>query len=157
MKNVPVTSSRGQTVLHTDPAGHHDLIATLRGDGYRMCIDLTVVDYLEHMGRDLPAGVTGERFEVVTQFLDHEQRRRIRVRTQVPADDATVPTITDLFPGADAMEREGWDMYGVGFDGHPDLSRILMPETWEGHPLRKDYDVGRIPVQFKQPLQQGGA
>jgi NADH-quinone oxidoreductase subunit C len=78
------------------------------------------------------------------------QRRRVRVRVQVPADDAVLPTLFDLYPGTEAMEREVFDMFGVEFDGHPDLTRILMPEDWIGHPLRKDYDVGRIPVQFKE-------
>jgi NADH-quinone oxidoreductase subunit C len=67
----------------------------------------------------------------------------------VPADDATLPSLFDLYPGTEAMEREAFDMIGVVFEDHPDPSRILMPEDWIGHPLRKDYEVGRIPVQFK--------
>jgi NADH-quinone oxidoreductase subunit C len=77
------------------------------------------------------------------------ERRRLRLRVQVPADDAVLPTLFDLHPGTEAMEREVFDMFGVAFTEHPDLTRILMPEDWIGHPLRKDYDVGRIPVQFK--------
>ncbi len=64
---------------------------------------------------------------------------------QVPAGDATLPTLFDLHPGTEAMEREVFDMFGIAFDDHPDLTRILMPEDWEGHPLRKDYDVGAHP------------
>jgi NADH-quinone oxidoreductase subunit C len=71
------------------------------------------------------------------------------VRVQVPADDAVLPTLFDVWPGTEALEREVFDMFGIRFDDHPDLSRILMPEDWIGHPLRKDYDVGDIPVQFK--------
>jgi NADH-quinone oxidoreductase subunit C len=115
-----------------------------------MCVDLTGVDYLQHAGRTVPDGVVAERFEVVVNLLDMRQRRRVRVRVQVPAEDAVLPTLFDLYPGTEAMEREVFDMFGIEFDGHPDLTRILMPEDWIGHPLRKDYEVGRIPVQFKE-------
>ena len=97
----------------------------------------------------MPDGIAPERFEVVANFLDMAQGRRIRVRVQVPADDPTVPTLFDIHPGTEAMEREAFDMFGIVFADHPDLTRILMPEDWEGHPLRKDYEVGSIPVQFK--------
>ena len=101
-------------------------------------------------GRALPDGVDAERFEVVVNFLDIDAGRRIRVRVQVPADDPTLPTLFDIHPGTEAMEREAYDMFGIAFTDHPDLTRILMPEDWEGHPLRKDYEVGSIPVQFKE-------
>ena len=68
----------------------------------------------------------------------------------MPDSDPSVASLFDLHPGAEAFERETFDMFGIGFDGHPDLTRILMPEDWEGHPLRKDYEIGRIPVQFKE-------
>ena len=68
---------------------------------------------------------------------------------QVPADDCAVPTLFDIHPGTEAMEREVYDMFGIAFTDHPDLSRILMPEDWVGHPLRKDDEIGQIPVQFK--------
>ena len=93
---------------------------------------------------------SAERFEVVVNLLDIVARRRTRVRVQVPESDAVVASLFDIHPGTEAMEREVFDMFGVAFDGHPDLTRILMPEDWDGHPLRKDYDVGRIPVQFKE-------
>jgi NADH-quinone oxidoreductase subunit C len=119
-------------------------------DGYQLCVDLTAVDYLTHPGRPLPAGVEPERFEVVLAVLDIDTARRLRVRVQVPEADAVLPTLFDVWPGTEVLEREVFDMFGIAFDGHPDLSRILMPEDWIGHPLRKDYEVGDIPVQFKE-------
>jgi NADH-quinone oxidoreductase subunit C len=78
-----------------------------------------------------------------------DTRERLRLRVQVPADDATCPSLFDVHPGTEGLEREVYDMYGIEFTGHPDLSRILMPEDWDGFPLRKDHPVGTIPVQFK--------
>jgi len=146
----PRTESRGQAVLHATRDGYVALIKALADDGYTMAADLTVVDYVAHPGRPLPEGITPERFEVVVNLLDIAARRRIRVRVQVPEADATLPTLFDLHPGTEAMEREAYDMFGIEFTDHPDLSRILMPEDWEGHPLRKDYGIGHIPVQFKE-------
>ena len=136
-------------MVHPTVAQYLDLIKALDDDGYTMCADLTGVDYLEHMGRPLPDGIVGERFEVVVNLLDLNERRRLRIRVQVPEAELTLPSLFDLYPGSEAMERETFDMFGISFDGHPDLTRILMPEDWVGHPLRKDYDVGSIPVQFK--------
>ena len=141
--------SRGQLVVHPPREDYVDVVGRLYDDGYRMCVDLTGVDYLSHLQRELPAGVRPERFEVVVNLLSTENRQRIRVRVQVPEDDATLPSIFLLHPGTEAMERETYDMFGIVFTGHPDLSRILMPDDWEGHPLRKDFGIGRIPVQFK--------
>jgi NADH-quinone oxidoreductase subunit C len=146
---VPVTDSLGQEVLHPSREQYRDLVETLRAEGYLVCIDLTAVDYLAHPHRSVAPGVVPERFELVVSFLSHEHKARTRLRVQVPADDPTVPCIVDLHPGADALEREVFDMFGIVFEGHPDLTRILMPEDWDGHPLRKDYGVGAIPVQFK--------
>lgn len=146
---VPVTSSRGQQVLHPSRDTYIDTVQALRADGFVMCIDVTAVDYLEEPIRDLPAGVVPERFEVVASFINHAEARRMRIRVQVPADDGSVPTLFDEFPGSEALEREVYDMFGISFDGHPDMSRILMPDDWEGHPLRKDYGVGTVPVAFK--------
>ena len=107
-----------------------------------MCADLCAVDYLTHPDRPLPDGVTPERFEVVVNLLSLSRRQRVRVRVQVPEADPVVRRLFDLYPGTEAMEREAYDMFGIVFEGHPDLTRILMPEDWEGHPLRKDYGVG---------------
>jgi NADH-quinone oxidoreductase subunit C len=141
--------SRGQLVVHPTRADYVDMVGLLYDDGYRVCVDLTGVDYLMHPDRALPAGVSAERFEVAVNLLSNETRRRIRLRVQVPEDDLTLPSIFLLHPGTEAMERETYDMFGIVFTGHPDLSRILMPDDWEGHPLRKDFGIGRIPVQFK--------
>jgi NADH-quinone oxidoreductase subunit C len=149
MHGALVTDSLGQVVLHPTREQYVAVVKALADDGYAMCVDVTGVDYLGHMARPVPDGVVAERFEVVVNLLDITNRRRIRLRVQVPESDCTLPTLFDVHPGTEAMERETFDMFGVEFTGHPDLSRILMPEDWIGHPLRKDYDVGTIPVQFK--------
>jgi NADH-quinone oxidoreductase subunit C len=126
------------------------MVAAFRQAGFEMCVDLCAVDYLTHPGRSLPDGITPERFEVVVNLLSLSLRQRVRVRVQVPESDPVVDSLFEVYPGTEAMEREAYDMMGVVFAGHPDLTRILMPEDWEGHPLRKDYGVGRVPVQFKE-------
>jgi NADH-quinone oxidoreductase subunit C len=145
----PAVDSLGQTVLHPDREQYVGVVKTLADEGYTVAIDLCGVDYLDHMGRALPASVDPERFEVVVNLLDITHRRRIRLRVQVPEADPTLPSLVDLHPGTEAFERETYDMFGVTFTDHPDLTRILMPEDWIGHPLRKDFEVGQIPVQFK--------
>jgi len=145
-----VTDSRGQEVLHPTVGNYLATVKAMADDGYTMCVDLTAVDYLELPERALPDGVAAERFEVVVNLLDMATPRRTRLRVQVPGDAPTVPTLFDVHPGTEAMEREAYDMFGIVFDGHPDMTRILMPEEWEGHPLRKDYSPGAIPVQFKE-------
>jgi len=136
--------------LFPDRGDYLDVVRARRHEGFELCTDLCAVDYLLHPGRALPEATAPERFEVVVQLLSIEQRRRVRVRVQVPESDPTLGSLWDLYPGVEAMEREAFDMFGIRFTGHPDLTRILMPEDWEGHPLRKDYGVGRVPVQFKE-------
>lgn len=148
---VPVsTDPGGGAVLHPGPERLGDVAEALRDAGYVQCLDVCATDYLGAERRDdLPAEVTPERFEVVVTLISHAERRRVRLRVQVPAADPRLPTLFDLFPGSESPEREVFDMFGIGFDGHPDMTRILMPEDWEGHPLRKDYAVGIVPVRFK--------
>jgi NADH-quinone oxidoreductase subunit C len=143
--------SRGQLVAHPTVDQYVDFVRTLRDDeGFLLCLDVIGVDYLSYAaGRALPAGIEPERFEVVVLLVSAVDRSRVRVRVQVPAEDPTVPTLFDVHPGAEAPEREVFDLFGIRFEGHPDLTRILMPEDWDGHPLRKDYAIGAIPVQFK--------
>ena len=129
---------------------YKQMVAAFRDAGFEMCADLCAVDYLTHPGRSLPEGVTPERFEVVVNLLSLSSRQRVRIRVQVPESDPSVDSLVDVYPGTDAMEREAFDLVGILFTGHPDMTRILMPEDWEGHPLRKDYGVGRVPVQFKE-------
>ena len=146
----------GQTVVFPSREEYPTLMKALRDEGFELCADLCGIDQLQNVERALPAGVVGERFEVVVNLLSLSQRRRIRVRVQVPEADPTVASLFRIWPGTEAMEREAWDMFGIAFSDHPDLTRILMPEDWEGHPLRKDFAQGRVPVQFKAPNQLGG-
>lgn len=142
-----------ELVLHCAPGELVALVTALRADGFWQCVDLCAVDYLTHPGRSgLPQSVDAERFEVVVSLLNHQAASRVRIRVQVPESDPVVPSLFTVHPGTEAMEREAFDLFGITFDGHPDLTRILLPDEWTGHPLRKDYAIGRIPVQFKDPV-----
>ena len=147
---VPVVESGGQTVLHPPVDRWLETVKACQDDGFCMAIALVAVDYSAPPGRtDLPPGIEPERFEVVASLISHASGRRVRLRTQVPEHDPVGPSRFDLFPGTEAMEREAWDLGGGAFDGHPDPTRILLPEDWEGHPLRRDGAMGRSPVQFR--------
>lgn len=137
-------------IRHPSRADYHQVAGDLRSGGFEMVSDLCAVDYLAHPHRQLPPGVTPQRFEVVVNLLSIAKRARVRLRVQVPDSDPTLDSLFDLYPGTEAMEREAFDLMGIRFSGHPDLTRILMPEDWEGHPLRKDYSVGKVAVQFKE-------
>ncbi len=96
-----------------------------------------------------------ERFEVVVQLLHPQRKERQMLHIAAEGDPPTLPSISDVWPTANFMEREAYDMFGIVFEGHPNLTRILMPEEWEGHPLRKDYGVGKVAVEFiEQPFMQ---
>jgi NADH-quinone oxidoreductase subunit C len=151
MPEVPRTAGSHVDVVAFPPrARYAEMVAAFRAAGFELLTDLCAVDYLVHPGRTLPDGVAPERFEVVVNLLSLSAKLRVRIRVQVSEGDPEVPSLIDLYPGVDAMEREAFDLVGVRFTGHPDLTRILMPEDWEGHPLRKDYGVGRVPIQFKE-------
>lgn len=119
---------------------YHDHIKSLLEEGYEMMMDLTAVDWFRKKE---------PRFEVVVNLLSLSKNIRKTIKVQVPDENLTIPSITDIYPGANFYEREVFDMFGIVFENHPDLTRILMPDDWIGHPLRKDYGSGRIPVQFK--------
>ena len=108
--------------------------------GFEMCIDVTAVDYLR---------TRRQRFDVVVNLLSLQHGLRLRLLVEVGGDDPSVPSLSPTYPGANFFEREVWDLFGISFEGHPDLTRILMPDDWFGYPLRKDYGVGSVPVQFK--------
>jgi NADH-quinone oxidoreductase subunit C len=119
---------------------------SLKGEGWRLSA-YCGVDRL-HLGGD-------SRFEMVAQLIHPETRDTVAVHVAAEGDPPTIPTTTEVFPTTTAMEREAFDLYGIRFDGHPNLRRILLPDEWEGHPLRKDYGVGKVPLQFlPQPFLQ---
>jgi len=149
LHDCALRDSHGQQVLFVPKDRYIATLRKLIDDSYTMCVDLTAVDFLTHPGRTLPEAIAPERFEIVVNLLSMRDRTRMRLRTQVSEADASIDSAFDLYPGTEAMEREVFDMFGITFNGHPDLTRILMPEDWDGHPLRKDYSQGRIPVQFK--------
>ena len=122
-----------------------DLLTFCRDDAaleFDLLVDITAVDNLKFPGRE-----DGPRFEVVYHLYSTVQNHRVRLKVRVEEDDAHVPTASPLWPIANWLEREVWDMFGVRFDGHPDLRRLLLYEEFVGHPLRKDY-----PIERRQPL-----
>jgi NADH:ubiquinone oxidoreductase subunit C len=144
--------SHGQTVVHIPRESWREAVRFLKEEQqFTQCSDLTAVDQVLRPDRAVPPGVERQRFEVVANFLSHPLNRRIRLICQVPdGDDCELQSLFDLFPGTELPEREVWDLLGVRFAGHPDLVRLLLPDDWEGHPLRKDDAPSRVPVQFKE-------
>lgn len=146
----PISGTETQRVMFVPRERLLEVAEALRAEGYWMCVDLLGVDYLTHFDRAVPADVTPERFEMVASLINHTDRTRLRLRVQVPEDDCVVPSLMAVWPSVDFPEREMWDFFGIEPQGHLGVDRILMPDDWEGHPLRKDYAVGDIPVQFKE-------
>src|SRR6478672_8506063 len=107
---------------------------------FELCSSVSGVDY----GPEVE-----QRLHVVYHLTSMTYRRCVRLEVALDVDDPHVPSVVEVYPTADWQERETWDMYGVVFDGHPALTRILMPDDWEGHPQRKDYPLGGIPVEYK--------
>jgi len=143
--------SHGQPVVYLDRSQWRDVAEFLRDEQqFTMCVDITAVDFLTAVNRAVPEGVEPERFEVVANFLSHARNRRVRTIAQVPATDAEIASLTPLYAGLNFPEREVFDLFGITFVDHPDMTRILMPDDWEGHPLRKDDFPARVPVTFKE-------
>ncbi len=107
---------------------------------FEMCLGVSGVHYPEQSGREL---------HVVYVLLSLTHNRRVRLEVSVPDSDPHLPSLVEVWGGTNWHERETWDMFGIIFDGHPGLTRILMPDDWPGHPQRKDYPLGGIPIEYK--------
>jgi NADH-quinone oxidoreductase subunit C len=138
-----VTVDRGEITYYVRREHLVALCRTLRDDPalrFELCSSVSGVDY----------GVeVDQRLHVTYHLTSMTYRRRIRLEVAVDVDDAHVPSVVEVYPTADWHERETWDMFGIVFDGHPALTRILMPDDWDGFPQRKDYPLGGIPVEYK--------
>jgi NADH-quinone oxidoreductase subunit C len=137
-----VVVDRGELTLHIKAEKIAEVAQTMRDDEalrFELCSSVSGVDYLNSDNR---------RLHVVYQLTSMTYRRRVRLEVAVPVD-TPVPSVTSVYPTADWQERETFDMFGVVFTGHPNLTRILMPDDWEGHPQRKDYPLGGVPVEYK--------
>jgi NADH-quinone oxidoreductase subunit C len=131
---------RGQTTLIVAPENIIAVAQMLRDEfGFDTFIDVTAVDYFPN---------TDPRFHLVYNLYSMQYSLRLQLRVPVRSVSPSVKTIETIYSGANWYEREVWDLFGIRFEGHSDLRRIVMPEDWEGHPLRKDYPVGYEEVQF---------
>ena len=138
---VAEDSVTGQNVFRVPADGLVEFVTSAREAGFEMFIDVTAVDY----GNRRPA----PRFDVVIGLLSLQHNMRLRILVGIDGDPAAVPSITSVYAGANFYEREVYDLFGIEFPGHPDLTRIMLPDDWEGHPLRKDAPVGSVPIQFR--------
>lgn len=137
-----VVVDRGELTLHVRPDKVAEICQVLRDDPnhrYELLSSVSGVDY--------PAETT--RLHAVYHLTSMTYRRRLRLETAVTVEDPHVASVCDVYPTADFHERETWDFFGIVFDGHPALTRILMPDDWDGHPQRKDYPLGGVPVEYK--------
>jgi NADH-quinone oxidoreductase subunit C len=128
---VDALFDRGELSLTVGPENIVQAATTMRGAGFNVFVDMTAVDWLP----------SEPRFQLTYHILSHAFKQRIRIKAWVSGDDPAIESITSVFPGANFYEREVFDLFGIRFEGHPNLRRIMMPEEWVGHPLRKDYPV----------------
>jgi NADH-quinone oxidoreductase subunit C len=138
-----VVVDRGELTLHIVPERIAEVCQSLRDDAalrFELCSSVSGVDYL---------GADGRRLHSVYHLTSLTYRRRIRLECAVTTEDPHLPSVTGVYPTADWQERESYDMFGIIYDGHPGLTRILMPDDWEGFPQRKDYPLGGVPVEYK--------
>jgi NADH-quinone oxidoreductase subunit C len=143
-EKVTWEDSHGQDVARVPGEEWEAFARAAKEAGFEFCSDVTAVDWM----RQRP-----ERFEVVANLISMQHKTRLRMITSVGRHEPSVASLTPIWPGAGFGEREVYDLFGIDFEGHPDLTRILMPDDWEGHPLRKDYGTGMVPVQFKASHQ----
>ena len=137
--------SAGDAWITVKPASIHEALASLRDEGYTLLVFLTCVDHLADASRQWPG-----RYELLYQLRNLDTKEQVRVRAFVDGDPPHIDSVHDLFPPANWDERETYDFFGVIFENHPELTRILMPDDWVGHPLRRDYPVGGEPVEFSE-------
>jgi NADH-quinone oxidoreductase subunit C len=129
---------RNRAELHVDPVHVHSVLEQLKAKGYSFLASLHGVDYYPEE----------PRLGVLYELLDMKNVDRISVKARVHTEDPRLASVVDLWPGANHPEREVYDMFGVEFEGHPDLRRILMPEDYEGFPQRRDFPIGGEPILF---------
>jgi NADH-quinone oxidoreductase subunit C len=139
-----VVVHRGELTLFVKREALAALLQTLRDDPR-----LRFEHFSGVSGVDYPNDPTGRRLHAVYHLLSMTYRRRLRLEVAVSDADPHVPSATAVYPGANWHERETWDFFGIVFDGHPALTRIEMPDDWPGHPQRKDYPLGGVPVEYK--------
>jgi len=137
-----VVVDRGELTLHVKREHVLELSKVLRNDPALRFELLSSVSGVDYLG-------TEHRLHAVYHFTSMTYRRRVRMEAEVSVEDPHVPSVTPIYPTADWQERETYDMFGIVFDGHPALTRILMPDDWDGFPQRKDYPLGGVPVQYK--------